>query len=129
VFIQPPRHQSAKPRHDHHADKPAERSGDTPKSAPDQKKPILCFICNQPGHLAHDHEPDGKVHIQATHMEQSDGEANGEREEDNTKSLHHEPEADDHNAPQHSDNKMVEIDAYNNNWYEWASVLKQMFTI
>jgi hypothetical protein len=62
-------------------------------------------------------------------MEQSDGKADGEQEENNTKSLHHEPEANDHDAPQHSGNKMVEIDTYNNDWYEQASVLEQMFTI
>jgi hypothetical protein len=62
-------------------------------------------------------------------MEQSDGEADGEREEDNTKSLHHEPEADDHDAPHHSGDEMVEIDMYNNDWYEWTSVSEQMFAI
>jgi hypothetical protein len=62
-------------------------------------------------------------------MEWSDGKTNGEWEEDNTKSLYHEPEADDHDAPQHSGNEMVKTDAYDNDWYEWTSVSEQMFTI
>jgi hypothetical protein len=89
----------------------------------------LCFICNQPGHLTCNHEPDSKVHIRAAHTERSNGEANGEREEDNTKSLHHESKANDHDTPQHSGDEMVEIDTYDNDWYEQMSVSEQMFAI
>ena len=126
MFISSPRHQSVKPRHDHHAhhhaDKPAERSG------LDQKKPQLCFICNQPGHFARDHEPGGKVHIRAAHTEWNDDDADDEREEDNAKSSHHEPEADQA-ASQHDGEELVEVDVYDNDWYERASVSEQMLAI
>ena len=132
MFVSPPRHQLVKPRHNHHAhdhaDKPAAWSEDTPKLASDQKKPQLCFICKQPGHFACDHKPGGKVHICATYTEQNDDDANDEWEEDNTKSSHHGPE-EDQAISQHSGKEIVEVNIYNNDWCERASVSEQMFTI
>jgi hypothetical protein len=131
--IQSPKPQPIKPRHDYNThnqvDKPTEQPGNTSKPGLDQKKPQLCFICNQPGHFTHDHDPSGKVHIHAAHTEWNDHDADDEWEEDNTKSSQHEHKAEDQAASQHSSEEMVEVDVYDNDWYEWASVSEQMFAI
>ena len=90
---------------------------------------IICFNCNEPGHYAKDCKKPkwDKAHVRTAHTAIAEGPDEGEGK----------PEPPDQGSQQLSrsqgdqseEDKLMEIDVYDNDWYEQDSDTEQMFAM
>ena len=125
-------HRHAKGRQDYVADKPRDTAYSKlqpDRHALDTNPAIICFNCNKPGHYAKDCKKPkwDKAHIRAAHTAISEEPDEGEVE----------PKPPDQGSQQLSrsqgdqskEDKLMEIDVYDNDWYEWDSDTEKMCTM